>query len=98
MFATTLSDSESSNSDVEGVCDSDGNYSASMAITMVDYRDELSELVDDIVYILKEKKMTFQMMRMCTSMRVKRIFKKCTMHCLKIVANMPKLQRVLLKR
>ena len=94
MFATTLSDSESSNSDVEGVCDSDGNYSASMAITMVDYRDELSELVDDIVYILKEKKMTFQMMRMCTSMRVIRILNKCTMCCLKIMANILRLPRV----
>ena len=48
MFAITLSDSESSNSDVEGKCDSEGNYSAFMAITMVDSRDDLSNLADEL--------------------------------------------------
>ena len=48
MFATTLSDSKSSNSDVEGECDSEGNYLAFMAITAIDSRDELSELVDEL--------------------------------------------------
>ena len=48
VFATTLSDSESSNSDAEGECDSDGNYSAFLVITVVDSRDELSELVDNL--------------------------------------------------
>ncbi|XP_065618621.1 uncharacterized protein LOC136062883 [Quercus suber] len=48
VFATTLSDSESSNSDAEGEYDSDGNYSAFMVITVVDSRDELSKLVDDL--------------------------------------------------
>ena len=48
MFATTLSDSESSNSDAEGECDNEGNYSAFMAITAVDSRDELSNLVDEL--------------------------------------------------
>ena len=32
VFATTLSDSDSSNSDTEGECDSEGNYRAFMAI------------------------------------------------------------------
>ena len=41
MFATILNDSESSNFDVEGECDSEGNYSAFMAITAIDSRDEL---------------------------------------------------------
>ena len=36
VLATTLLDSESSNSNVEGECDSDGNYSAFTAITVVD--------------------------------------------------------------
>ena len=40
----------------------------------------------------------FNLTRMHTSTRVKRVFKKCTMCYLKIVENMPKLQRVLLKR
>ena len=48
VFATTLSESESTNSDAEGEYDSDGNYSAFMAITTIDSRDELSELVDDL--------------------------------------------------
>ena len=48
VFATTLSDSESSNSNAEGECDSERNYSTFIAITAVDSRDELSELVDEL--------------------------------------------------
>ena len=48
VFTTTLSDSESLNSDVEGEYDSEGNYSAFMAITTVDSRDELNDLVDEL--------------------------------------------------
>ena len=48
MFISTLGDSESSNFDAEGECDSEGNYSAFMAITTVDSRDELSDLVDEL--------------------------------------------------
>ena len=48
VFATTLSDSESSNSDAEGECDCEGNYSAFIAITTIDFRDDLSDLVDEL--------------------------------------------------
>ena len=48
VLATTLSDSERSNSDAEGECDSEGNYSAFMAITTVNSRDELSNLVEEL--------------------------------------------------
>ena len=48
VFATTLSDSESSNFDVEGECDSEGNYMAFMAITSVDSKDELRNLVNEL--------------------------------------------------
>ena len=48
VFVITLSDLQSSNFDAEEECDSDGNYSAFMAITTVDSRDELSELVDEL--------------------------------------------------
>ena len=48
VFATTLSDSESLNLDTDGECDSEGNYSAFMAITSVDSKDELSNLVDEL--------------------------------------------------
>ena len=98
VLATTLSDSESSNSDAEGECDSDGNYSAFMAITTVDSRDELSDLVDKLgVYSKGEEVDDFEDEDVYL-MKVRRTFKKCMMRCLKIVANMPKLQRILLKR
>ena len=48
VFISTLGDSESSNFDAERECDSEGNYSAFMAITTVDSRDELSDLVDEL--------------------------------------------------
>ena len=48
VFATTLSDSESSNSDAEGECDSEGNCMAFMAITSVNSKDELRNLVDKL--------------------------------------------------
>ena len=48
VLATTLSDLESSNFDVEGECDSEGNYLAFMEITTVDFRDDLSDLVDEL--------------------------------------------------
>ena len=48
MFVTTLSDSESSNSDTDEECDSEGNYRAFVAITFVDSMDELSNLVDEL--------------------------------------------------
>ena len=48
VFFTTLSDSESSNSNAEGECDSERNYSAFLAITTVDSRENLSNLVDEL--------------------------------------------------
>ena len=48
MFATTLSDSDNSNSDTEGECDSEGNYRAFMTIASVDSKNDLSNLVDEL--------------------------------------------------
>ena len=48
MFSTTLSDSESLNSVTDGECDSEGNYRAFMAITSIDSKDDLSNLVDEL--------------------------------------------------
>ena len=48
VFATTLSDSETSNSDMEGECDSEGNYRDFMAIMSIDSKDELSNLVAEL--------------------------------------------------
>ena len=48
VVATTLSDSESSNSNTEEECDSEGNYKAFMAIVSIDSKDDLSNLVDEL--------------------------------------------------
>ena len=49
MLTTTLSDSESSNFDAKGEYNSDGNYLVFMVITTVDSRNELSDLVKELV-------------------------------------------------
>ena len=48
VLATTLSDSDSSNSNTEGECDSEGNYRAFMTIASVDSKNHLSNLVDEL--------------------------------------------------
>ena len=45
MYATTLSDLDSSDSDSEKSCDGEGNYSAFMTIAHVESLDELNFLV-----------------------------------------------------
>ena len=55
VFAPTLSNSESSNSDMEGECDSKGNYMAFMAIAFVDSKDDLSNLVDELGNISEDE-------------------------------------------
>ena len=42
-YATTLSDSDSSNSDLEESCDGEGNYSAFMTVLHVESTDDLSK-------------------------------------------------------
>ena len=42
-YATTLSDSDSSNSDLEESCDGEGNYSAFMTVVHVESTDDLSK-------------------------------------------------------
>ena len=48
MYATTLSESDSSNSDSEESCDEEGNYSAFMTIAHVEPSDELNFLVQEL--------------------------------------------------
>ena len=45
VYATTLSDSDSSNSDSDESCDGEGNYSAFMAIAHVESSEDLNLLV-----------------------------------------------------
>ena len=55
VFATILSDYESSNSNTERECDSEENYRAFMAIASIDSKDDLSNLVDELGNISKDE-------------------------------------------
>ena len=48
VFAATLSDSDSSNLDLEGSCDGEGNYFTFMTITLVDSSEDLNALVEEL--------------------------------------------------
>ena len=48
MYAITLSDSDSSNSDSDESCDGEGNYSAFMAIAHVESLEDLNLLVQEL--------------------------------------------------
>ena len=48
MYTTTLSDTDSSNSNSEESCDGEGNYSAFMAIASVQSSEDLSVLVEEL--------------------------------------------------
>ena len=48
VYATTLSDSESSNSDSDESCDGEGNFSAFMTIAHMESSDDLSVLVEEL--------------------------------------------------
>ena len=48
VFATTLSDSDGSNSDSEESCDGEGNYSTFMTIAPMDSLEDLSLLVEEL--------------------------------------------------
>ena len=48
VYATTLSDSDSSNSNSEESCDGEGNYSAFMTIAHVDSSNDLNLLVQEL--------------------------------------------------
>ena len=48
MYATTLSDSDSSNSDLEESYDGEGNYSAFMTIAPLESSDDFSLLVEEL--------------------------------------------------
>ena len=55
VFAITLSDSDSSNSDTKGECDNEGNYRAFMTIASIDSKNDLSNLVDELGNISKDE-------------------------------------------
>ena len=47
-FATTLNDSNSSNSDLEESCDGDGKYNTIMTIAPMDSSDDFGTLVEEL--------------------------------------------------
>ena len=55
VFTTTQSDSDGSNSDTEGECDSEGNYRAFMTIASVDSKNDLTSLVDELGELSKDE-------------------------------------------
>ena len=48
MYATTLSETESSNLNSDESCDGEGNFSAFMTIAPVESLDDLSVLVEEL--------------------------------------------------
>ena len=48
VFAATLSDSDSSNSDSKESCDGEGNYSAFMNIALANFSEDLNALVEEL--------------------------------------------------
>ena len=48
MYATTLSDSDSSNSNSDESCDGEGNYFTFMTIAHVESLEDLNLLVDEL--------------------------------------------------
>ena len=47
-YATTLSDSDSSNFDSEESCDGEGNYSVFMIIAHIEFSEELNLLIQEL--------------------------------------------------
>ena len=54
-IATTLGDSDSSNSNMEGKRDSEGNYRVFMTIASIDSKNDLSNLVDELGDLFKDE-------------------------------------------
>ena len=48
MYVTTLSDSDSSNSDSKESCDEEGNYSTFMTIAPMESSNDFSVLVEEL--------------------------------------------------
>ena len=48
MYATTLSDSDSSSSDLDESCDGEGNFSAFMTIAHMESSNDLNVLVEEL--------------------------------------------------
>ena len=95
VFATTISDSDSLNSDTEEECDSEGNYRAFMTIASVDSKNDLSNLVDELGDLSEDEEIEESKDEDVCQNEGETTYKKRMILCWKIVANTPKL-RILL--
>ena len=95
VFATTISDSDSLNSDTEEECDSEGNYRAFMTIASVDSKNDLSNLVDELGDLSEDEEIEESKDEDVCQNEGETTYKKHMILCWKIVANTPKL-RILL--
>ena len=87
-YATTLSDSNSSNSDSEESCDGEGNYFAFMTIAHVESSEDLNLLVQELGEHSDEESMRIVEESDVEEMRVQKVFKKTSIHYLRNRENM----------
>ena len=80
VYATTLSESDSSNSDSEESCDEGGNYSAFMTITHVESSNELNLLVQELENIAMKNHWELLKNQMQKKMKAQPIFKRIIIH------------------
>ena len=83
MYATTVSDSDSSNSDSKESYDGEGNYFAFMTIAHVESSDELNLLVRELGNIVMKNHWELLKNQMLKKMKAQPIFKKIITHSLK---------------
>ena len=82
-YATTLSDSDSSNSDSKENCDGEGNYSVFMTIARVESSEDLSKLVEELREHSDEESMGTIEELDAEEDKIHRVFKRTTIHYLR---------------
>ena len=80
MYATTLSDSDSSDSDSKESCGGEGNYSAFMTIAHVESSDELNLLVRELGEHSDEESLGVVEESDAEKMKAQPIFKRIVTH------------------
>ena len=101
-LATTLSDSDSSNSDSKERCDGKGNYSTFITITSIDFLEDVNTLKEELGEHTEVESIGVgdesDMMKKSAFMKVQLDCKNPTMHLLKRVENMQEWLRQPLER
>ena len=76
VYATTLSDSDFSNSDSTESCDGEGNYSAFMTIAHLESSEDLNLLVQELGEHSDEESIGIVKSRMLKKTRMQPVFKR----------------------